>query len=89
MSSGTKRIKLNKQTLSCYVGTVTLGCYAIVVAQRNRCTGKLEEPGPDGYKILFKLNSTEHEISTSHKTKLPTNEKKFLALSLSDVYLSC
>ena len=30
------------------------------------------------------LNSTEHEISTSHKTKIPTDEE-FLALSLADV----
>ena len=31
------------------------------------------------------LNSTEHDISTAHKTKILTN--KFLALSLSDVVL--
>ena len=29
------------------------------------------------------LNSTEQEISTAHKTKIPTN-KDFFALSLSD-----
>ena len=39
---------------------------------------------PRGYKIFFMLNSTEHEISTAHKTKIPTM-KKFLALSLSYV----
>ena len=38
-----------------------------------------------GYKTFFMLNSTEYEISTAHKTKIPT--KKFLALSLSDVVL--
>ena len=30
------------------------------------------------------INSTEHKISTAHKTKIQTN-KKFLALSLSGV----
>ena len=38
---------------------------------------------PRGYKAFFMLNSTEHKISTTHKTKTLT--KKFLALSLSDV----
>ena len=34
------------------------------------------------------LNSTEHEISTAHKTKIPTNEEVFFCkLSLSDVVL--
>ena len=28
---------------------------------------------PRGYKTFFMLNSTEHEISTAHKTKIPTN----------------
>ena len=41
-----------------------------------------------GYKTCFMLNSHEHEISTAHKkTKIPTN-KKFLALSLSDVVIT-
>ena len=26
-------------------------------------------------KTFFMLNSTEHEISTAHKTKIPTNEE--------------
>ena len=42
---------------------------------------------PRGYKPFFMLNSTEHKISTAHKTKIPT--KKFLALSLSDVVFKC
>ena len=38
-----------------------------------------------GYKKMFMLNLTEHEISTAHKkTKIPTN-KKCIALSLSEV----
>ena len=28
-----------------------------------------------GYKTFFLLNSTEHEFSTDHKTKTPTNEE--------------
>ena len=28
--------------------------------------------GPQGYKTFFMLNSTEHDISTAHKTKIPT-----------------
>ena len=35
---------------------------------------------PRGYKLFFILNSTEHESSTAHKTKIPTNEE-----NLSDV----
>ena len=46
--------------------------------------GKLTRPR--GYKTFFMLNSTEHEISTAHKTKIPAN-KKFLALSLSAAVL--
>ena len=30
---------------------------------------------PRGYKTFFILNSTEHEISTAQKTKIPTNEE--------------
>ena len=30
---------------------------------------------PQGYKTFFRLNSTEHEISTAHKTKIQTNEE--------------
>ena len=30
---------------------------------------------PRGYKAFFMLNSTEHEISTAHKTKIPTNKE--------------
>ena len=33
---------------------------------------------------FFLVNSTEHEFSTAHKTKIPTNKEVF-ALSLSDV----
>ena len=29
---------------------------------------------PEGYKKIM-LNSTEHEISTAHKIKIPTNEE--------------
>ena len=32
------------------------------------------ETWPRGYKTFFMLNSTEHEISTVHKTKIPTNK---------------
>ena len=39
-----------------------------------------------GYETFFMHNSTEHEISTAHKTKIQTN-KECLALSLSDVVL--
>ena len=39
---------------------------------------------PRGYKTFFVLNSTEHEISTAYKTKIPTNEE-VPVLSLSDV----
>ena len=28
-----------------------------------------------GYSTFFMLNSTEREISTAHKTKIPTNEE--------------
>ena len=28
-----------------------------------------------GYKTFFMLNSTEHEISTAHKAKIPTNKE--------------
>ena len=41
-----------------------------------------------GYKTFFMLNSTEHEISTAHKTKLPTNEEVSCFKSLM-LYLSC
>ena len=30
---------------------------------------------PWGYKACFMINSTEHEISTAHKTKIPTKEE--------------
>ena len=30
---------------------------------------------PRGYKTVFMLNSTEHEISTAHKTKILTNKE--------------
>ena len=30
---------------------------------------------PRGYKTFFMLNSTEHEISTSHKAKIQTNKE--------------
>ena len=30
---------------------------------------------PRGYKTFFMLNSTEHEISTAHKTKILTNKE--------------
>ena len=30
---------------------------------------------PRGYKTFFILNSTEHKISTAHKTKIPTNKE--------------
>ena len=32
-------------------------------------------PGPEVIKLFFRLNSTEHDILTAHKTKLPTNEE--------------
>ena len=38
-----------------------------------------------GYKTLFMLNLTEHEISTAHKKLKYRQIKKNLALSLSDV----
>ena len=44
---------------------------------------KLEESRPRGYKTC--LCSTEHEISTAHKTKMLKNIKIFLAFNLSDV----
>ena len=34
------------------------------------------------YKTFFMLNSTEHEISTAHKTKIPTNEEIYCFKSL-------
>ena len=40
---------------------------------------------PRGYKLVFMLNSTEHEIRTAHKNEKYRQMKKFLALSLSDV----
>ena len=30
---------------------------------------------PRGYKTCFMLNSTEHEISTAHKSKIPANKE--------------
>ena len=30
---------------------------------------------PRGYETFLMLNSTEHEISTAHKTKIPTNKE--------------
>ena len=41
---------------------------------------------PWGYKTIFVLNSTEHEISTSHKSKMLKN-KDFLAIRRSDVFI--
>ena len=38
-----------------------------------------------GYKTFFMLNSTEHEISTAHKTKMLKKIKIVLAYKLSDV----
>ena len=37
----------------------------------------------EGYKTFLMLNSTEHEISIVHKTKIPT-KKEVSGLSLSD-----
>ena len=34
-----------------------------------------ERTRPRVYKTFFMVNSTEHEISTVHKTKIPTNEE--------------
>ena len=31
-------------------------------------------PGPEVIKLFFMLNSTEHEITTDHKTKIPTDK---------------
>ena len=45
---------------------------------------KINKVWSRSYKTLFMLNSTEHEISTAHKTKIPT-EKIILALSFPDV----
>ena len=39
---------------------------------------------PRGYKTFFTFKSTEHEISTAHRNKIPT-KKKFLALNLTNV----
>ena len=36
-------------------------------------------------KLFFKLNSTEHEISTAHKTKIPRNKEVSCFESISDV----
>ena len=41
---------------------------------------------PQGYKNIFMLNSTEHEISTAHKTKMPTNEDVSCFKSLRCIY---
>ena len=49
-----------------------------------RVQGKLR---PRGYKTFFMLNSTEHEISTAHKKLKYRQIKKYLALSLSDVFI--
>ena len=38
-----------------------------------------------GYKTLLMLNSAEHKILTSQKTKKVLKNKKFLDLSLSDL----
>ena len=40
---------------------------------------------PRGYKTFFMLNSTDHEISTAHKTKIRTNEDSSCSSSLSDL----
>ena len=40
---------------------------------------------PRGYKTFSMLNSTEHEISTAHKSKMPANNEVIILLSLSDV----
>ena len=38
-------------------------------------------PGPEVIKLFFILKSTEHENSTAHKTKIPTNVHQMLYLS--------
>ena len=43
---------------------------------------KQKQTWPRGYKTLFMLNSTEHEIPNAHKNKKTGQIKKFLALSL-------
>ena len=35
------------------------------------------ETRPQGYKTFFMLNSTEHDISTAGKTKIPANKEVF------------
>ena len=37
--------------------------------------GRPKKTRPRGYTTFFKLNSTEHKISTAHKTKIPTNKE--------------
>ena len=34
-----------------------------------------DSPGREFIKLFFVLNSTEHEISTPHKTKIPKSEE--------------
>ena len=34
---------------------------------------------PQGYKTVFMLNSTEHEIASAHKTKMKKNDDFFLS----------
>ena len=43
---------------------------------------------PRGYKTFFMLNSTEHEISTPHKTKM-MRIKKYCFLNSLMLFLSC
>ena len=50
---------------------------------------RTKQPGPKVIKLFFMLNSTEHKISTAHKTKIPTNKEVTCFMSLRCGILSC
>ena len=47
-----------------------------------------ETARPRSYKTFFILNSTEHEISTAHKTKIPTFKEVSCFQFLRCIYLA-
>ena len=61
-------------TITCSVATFIgkLSKEAPFVCQ---CQLLMTDPGSKVIKVVFMLNSTEYEISTAHKSKIPTNEE--------------
>ena len=59
----------------------------VLIFEYNTVYTKMNITRPRGYKTFFMLNSTEHGISTAHRTKIPTTEEGSCFKSLRFVFI--